>query len=124
MSRRFEELDSLRGLAAFTVVINHHLNALPQVFDQRVYGRDEWWLAALKYSPLHAFWGGHEAALHLFFGHLPLPIIYALSLATTLLVSTLMYRLVEVPSIATGRKLASPRPPVMALRESLQPEQV
>lgn len=66
MSRRFEELDSLRGLAAFTVVINHHLNALPQVFDQAVYAKDEWWIAALKYSPLHAFWGGHEAVIFFF----------------------------------------------------------
>src|SRR5437764_6970660 len=66
MSRRFAELDSLRGLAAFTVVINHHLNALPQVFDQTVYAKDEWWLAALKYTPLHALWGGHEAVIFFF----------------------------------------------------------
>lgn len=66
MSRRLGELDSLRGLAAFTVVINHHLNALPQVFDQTVYGRDEWLFSTLKYTPLHAIWGGHEAVIFFF----------------------------------------------------------
>lgn len=66
MSRRFAELDSLRGLAAFTVVINHHLNALPQVFDQTVYAKNEWMFVMLKYTPLHAFWGGHEAVIFFF----------------------------------------------------------
>lgn len=66
MSGRFAELDSLRGLAALTVVINHHLNVLPQVFDQSAYGKAEWGFAALKYTPLHAFWGGHEAVIFFF----------------------------------------------------------
>ena len=64
------------------------------------------------------------AALHLFFGHLPLPVIYALSLVTSLTVATVMYRLVEVPSIEIGRRWSSPRPAVVPVGESLQPEQV
>ncbi|MEK6302019.1 MAG: acyltransferase [Acidobacteriota bacterium] len=66
MVRRFVELDSLRGLAALAVVINHHLNVLPQIFDQSVYARNDWVVAALKYTPLHAFWGGHEAVIFFF----------------------------------------------------------
>jgi peptidoglycan/LPS O-acetylase OafA/YrhL len=66
MSGRFEELDSLRGIAAVTVVINHHLNVLPSVYDKTVYQSDQWWLEALKYSPLHIFWAGHEAVVFFF----------------------------------------------------------
>ncbi|MGA9774275.1 MAG: acyltransferase [Blastocatellia bacterium] len=66
MSGRFEELDSLRGIAAVTVVINHHLNVLPSVYDKTVYQSDQWLLEALKHSPLHIFWAGHEAVVFFF----------------------------------------------------------
>src|SRR5215468_722575 len=66
MSRRFEELDSLRGLAAVTVVLNHHLNVLPSVFDKTAYVSDQWLLAAIKHSPLHILWAGHEAVVFFF----------------------------------------------------------
>src|SRR5207248_5294116 len=30
------------------------------------YGKGQWLLAAMKYTPLHAFWGGHEAVIFFF----------------------------------------------------------
>ena len=66
MPARFEELDSLRGIAAVTVVMNHYLNVLPSVYDKTVYQSDQWLLEALKYSPLHIFWAGHEAVIFFF----------------------------------------------------------
>src|SRR5262249_32078261 len=58
------------------------------------------------------------AALHLFFGRLPLAVIYALSLATTMMISAVMYRLVEVPAIEIGRRVSSPRPAVVTVSEN------
>lgn len=66
MSGRFEQLDSLRGIAAFTVVINHHLNVLPSIYDRTAYQSDQWLIGAIKYSPLHTLWGGHEAVVFFF----------------------------------------------------------
>jgi len=57
---RFEQLDSLRGLAALSVVVNHFLNILPGIFDNP---NDFWFL---KYTPLHLFWAGHEAVIFFF----------------------------------------------------------
>jgi peptidoglycan/LPS O-acetylase OafA/YrhL len=64
------------------------------------------------------------ASLHLLFGRLPLPAIYAMSLATTMLVASVMYRVVEVPSIEIGRRFSSSRPPVSAMGDNFQSEQV
>ena len=60
MAKRLEELDSLRGLAALSVVFHHFLIILPVVFEDRSAMR------LLKYTPLHIFWSGHEAVI-LFF---------------------------------------------------------
>src|SRR5262245_2798501 len=65
MSERFVQLDSLRGLAALTVVVNHHLNVLPSIYDKTLY-QNESLLMAIKYSPLHIFWAGHEAVIFFF----------------------------------------------------------
>jgi len=58
--RRLHELDSLRGLAALSVVINHFLNVLPAIYDRH----DA--LRLLKYTPVRFFWAGHEAVIFFF----------------------------------------------------------
>jgi peptidoglycan/LPS O-acetylase OafA/YrhL len=60
---RIWSLDSLRGLAAVAVVIQHSLLLMPQ-FLAIVNGSHTGWLAhILGYSPLHLFWAGNEAVI-------------------------------------------------------------
>lgn len=54
MKKRITELDSLRGLAAITVLLGHILNTFPPLPK------------ILLYSPLRIFWSAHEAVI-LFF---------------------------------------------------------
>lgn len=61
--RRFEELDSLRGIAAVTVIFCHFLLVFPAFDFYHLSGRH---YDFLIYSPLHFFWAGHEAVI-LFF---------------------------------------------------------
>jgi len=63
-NNRLQELDSLRGLAALSVAFSHHLIVLP-VFFLETFNKPIW-PNALKYTPLHIFWSGHEAVV-LFF---------------------------------------------------------
>ena len=58
-------LDSLRGLAALTVMIHHYLLTFPSIYP---YGQAEAPLIVqlLQFSPLHLLWAGYEAVL-LFF---------------------------------------------------------
>ena len=67
--KRFTELDSLRGIAAFTVVIGHCLMAFPIIFSLFT-SRDPHsaplFIKVLMFSPLHALWNGHSAVI-LFF---------------------------------------------------------
>jgi peptidoglycan/LPS O-acetylase OafA/YrhL len=62
--RRYEELDSLRGLAALSVVFSHFMITF------NVNGNDTYHTGFsgnwYKYSPIHIFWAGHEAVI-LFF---------------------------------------------------------
>ncbi len=61
--RRFEELDSLRGIAAITVIFCHFLLVFPSLdFYHPISGHYDF----LVYTPLHFFWAGHEAVI-LFF---------------------------------------------------------
>jgi len=60
--KRFEELDSLRGIAAFTVMIEHFLLIFPLIYHDN----DSLLLDILKYTPLHIFWAGHEAVIFFF----------------------------------------------------------
>jgi peptidoglycan/LPS O-acetylase OafA/YrhL len=53
---RFSQLDSLRGLAALTVVLSHFSLVIP----------NSEMVTKLKYTPLHIFWGGHEAVIMFF----------------------------------------------------------
>jgi peptidoglycan/LPS O-acetylase OafA/YrhL len=59
---RFDQLDSLRGLAAITVVAHHYLMTQPAIANPDQSASLPW----LKYTPLHVFWAGNEAVL-LFF---------------------------------------------------------
>lgn len=62
---RYKELDSLRGLAALTVLASHFSGVFPGAFeDTSMSGMLG--MNLLKYSPLHIFWAGHEAVI-LFF---------------------------------------------------------
>jgi peptidoglycan/LPS O-acetylase OafA/YrhL len=54
MNRRLIELDSLRGLAALSVVLTHFISTTPIKND------------FIGFTPLRIFWGGHEAVI-LFF---------------------------------------------------------
>jgi peptidoglycan/LPS O-acetylase OafA/YrhL len=56
MNERFHQLDSVRGLAALTVVVHHLFLTIPTVSI----------IEKLKYTPLHIFWAGHESVI-LFF---------------------------------------------------------
>ena len=60
--RRFEELDSLRGLAAVAVIFHHFLYLLPAICDEQ---RAPQFLL-ITYTPLHTFWAGREAVLFFF----------------------------------------------------------
>jgi peptidoglycan/LPS O-acetylase OafA/YrhL len=62
---RYEELDSLRGLAALAVVAHHCLLVFPAVARDTHAGPPSL-LAVFKYSPLHIAWAGREAVF-LFF---------------------------------------------------------
>lgn len=63
MTRRLIELDSIRGLAALTVMLCHYLNVMVS-FKEDIHTNFYIWL--LKYTPLHIIWAGHEAVI-LFF---------------------------------------------------------
>lgn len=64
MNRRLHELDSLRGLAALTVLLSHFMLISNFNFeDTHELGLDVNWY---KYTPLHIFWAGGEAVI-LFF---------------------------------------------------------
>ncbi|CAN7689962.1 acyltransferase [Paenibacillus sp. LjRoot153] len=66
MNSRFEQLDSLRGLSALTVVFGHLLAVLPIMLLDTGKEKKLFFINILKYSPLHTLWSGHEAVL-LFF---------------------------------------------------------
>jgi peptidoglycan/LPS O-acetylase OafA/YrhL len=55
MNTRYDELDSLRGLAATSVVLSHYLGVVPIFF-----------VILLSKTPFHVVWAGHEAVI-LFF---------------------------------------------------------
>ena len=65
-SRRLAELDSIRGLAALTVLIHHILLTFPIFFKDNKNDALPMLVRLLKYSPLHIIWAGHEAVI-LFF---------------------------------------------------------
>jgi len=65
--QRYEELDSLRGLAALAVMIGHFLLVFaPIAQNTSDLGFLDYPLNLFKYTPLHAIWGGHEAVIMFF----------------------------------------------------------
>jgi peptidoglycan/LPS O-acetylase OafA/YrhL len=66
--RRYHELDSLRGLAALTVVLGHCLITFPEILlAVQSHTRSESLLInSITFSPLHLIWAAHEAVI-LFF---------------------------------------------------------
>lgn len=64
LSNRFEQLDSLRGLAALFVLFNHVLLVYP-IFSGESKG-DGLLYFLLQYTPLHLLWAGHESVLIFF----------------------------------------------------------
>lgn len=57
--RRYEQLDSLRGLAALTVMNSHFMNVFP-IMDQELLPRSMWLIA---YTPLHIVMAASQAVL-------------------------------------------------------------
>lgn len=68
MQKRYWELDSLRGLAASSVVLHHTLLALPVFWAAHRHQQegDSVFIKVISDTPLHMFWAGHEAVI-LFF---------------------------------------------------------
>jgi peptidoglycan/LPS O-acetylase OafA/YrhL len=66
ISNRIYQLDALRGLAAFTVVIHHCLLVFPAFLAAHFHKETTSTISAFTYSPLHILWAGHEAVI-LFF---------------------------------------------------------
>lgn len=69
MGRRYEELDSLRGLAATTVMVHHCLitfSIFLSIYYHDQINSDSILLHIFSNTPLHVFWAGHEAVI-LFF---------------------------------------------------------
>lgn len=63
---RYRQLDSIRGLAALSVLIHHFLLILPEFFQNTFADPDADKVNFIKYSPFHVFFAGHEAVV-LFF---------------------------------------------------------
>jgi peptidoglycan/LPS O-acetylase OafA/YrhL len=61
VNQRIDQLDSLRGLAALTVVASHFSNVFPAKFSG-----DNYWWNLIRQSPLNGFLAGHESVM-LFF---------------------------------------------------------
>ncbi|SDP05863.1 Peptidoglycan/LPS O-acetylase OafA/YrhL, contains acyltransferase and SGNH-hydrolase domains [Paenibacillus sp. yr247] len=61
---RYRQLDSLRGLAALSVLLHHFLLILPEFYKNTFSNVEK--VNIMKYSPLHIFFAGHEAVV-LFF---------------------------------------------------------
>lgn len=66
MRIRLDELDSLRGLAALTVIMHHYLLIFPVMLDETFGKQGYGVINTIKYSPFHVFFAGHEAVI-LFF---------------------------------------------------------
>lgn len=65
--KRYETLDSLRGLAALAVMIGHFFLVFPFMGQNTTaWGCFNYPINFLKYSPMHMIWAGHEAVIVFF----------------------------------------------------------
>lgn len=64
--KRYPELDSLRGLAALTVLFHHFLLFFPVFWDASKPEGTPWWVRLVAFSPLHILWAGYEAVAFFF----------------------------------------------------------
>jgi len=66
MKERYIELDSVRGLAAVTVILHHFFLIFPAMILDTLNNSKYNLVNIVKYSPLHIFWAGHEAVIMFF----------------------------------------------------------
>lgn len=66
MKTRFEELDSLRGLAAIIVMNTHILQSFPTFWDPGPVSEQSLLVRMLNYTPLHLIWAGHASVIFFF----------------------------------------------------------
>jgi Predicted acyltransferases len=67
MDRRIDELDSLRGLAALSVLFSHLMLTFPVIYNSTdFYECKRWLLKIIIFSPLHIIWDGHAAVIFFF----------------------------------------------------------
>ena len=66
MAKRFHELDSLRGIAAFSVMLSHVFLVYPIIWDTARPDDAPLWLRLVMFSPLRVIWAGHEAVVFFF----------------------------------------------------------
>jgi peptidoglycan/LPS O-acetylase OafA/YrhL len=63
-SKRFNQLDALRGIAALTVVFDHCMRVIPGAGSgETAHGTA---LKLAKFTPLHIVWAGHQAVMFFF----------------------------------------------------------
>lgn len=66
MTKRFQQLDSLRGIAALSVMLSHIFLIYPIVWNTNQPTGSPWWLQLAMFSPLRVVWAGHEAVIFFF----------------------------------------------------------
>lgn len=66
MNKRLHELDSLRGVAAFTVMLSHLALVFPLIWNTAGPAGAAWWVKLIMFSPLRVAWAGHEAVIFFF----------------------------------------------------------
>ncbi len=66
MSKRLHELDSLRGIAAFSVMLSHVFLVYPIIWHTDRPTGAPLWLKIFMFSPMRVAWAGHEAVIFFF----------------------------------------------------------
>lgn len=119
--KRIESLDSLRGIAAFVVIIFHCLLSFHIFYDANYnFEFDNWLVELFTVTPLHTLWAGKEAVLLFFVSSgfvlmttvvflgkiIPIWLAFVLVPIISILVGHLTYKWIEVPAMNIGRSAA------------------